>query len=116
MLSFHPLLLKKKLEVRLPSSWFGTFATVGFMVRACLSFACSFLCGYFLIHFMYRSHAASFWISFTGSCSMYSLYTQFLHGRIGIQDLLMSPSYLTLLFFFKIVLAIQGLLCFCMIF
>lgn len=44
----------------------------GIHLEVCLSFFYPFLCGYFLIHPMCRSHSASLWFSLSGNCSMCS--------------------------------------------
>ena len=45
---------------------------VRFMERVCLRLFYRFLCGYFLICPMCRSHSVSFWVSFRENCSIWS--------------------------------------------
>ena len=89
-------------------SWlYGTEPGMEFMVRLCLSLSCQYCrcyqCGYFLICLIWKSHTASFWISFRGNCSMCSYtFSASKEGR-KFSSLLshhFSSSLAFLLFFF----------------
>lgn len=57
----------KQLEIVSPSELYVAVPGVGFMATVCLSLSHPVWCEVFLVHPMYRSYLASFWISFKGS-------------------------------------------------
>lgn len=77
-------------ELDVPFQLYGTAAGAELMVRICLYL---FLCGYFLIWPIHRSHTASFSISFRGNPSMFT-WTFSVCGK-RIQELPISPSWST---------------------
>lgn len=86
--SNHSLLRSSELQV-LPV-WVTT-PRVGFMVRLCISFSYLFWCGIFLICSMWRSHSASFWISFRGNCPVCIAVDSVSMGRGEFRRLLHCP-------------------------